>query len=71
LASTSDVSIDIFDRTGSVVSRLRDDGKAAGSHLQTVWDSSSFAPGTYYAVVHIKSTSGDERTYRDKVYIRR
>ncbi len=71
LDSVADVSIKIYDVKGDLVSEVDDAGKAAGTRLQTSWDSSQKAPGVYVAVIRIRPANGPERRYTKKILVQR
>jgi len=70
LTSASDVQIKIMDRTGVLVSEINN-FQSTQNQAQSVWDSSTIAPGTYFATIRIKPTSGGERFFKRKIYIQK
>lgn len=71
LSETSDIEINIYDREGILISQVKDPQKPTGSKQTTVWNASSYAPGVYYSIMKIKSTSGGEIIQKEKIYIER
>jgi hypothetical protein len=70
LSTDADVTISLFDLSGSLVSEVHET-KPAGSGAQTAWDASNKAPGTYFAVIKIVSSNGQKRIYKRKVFIKK
>lgn len=71
LSSPSNVYIEIYDREGSLISEVKDLNKAADLRSVSIWDASQKAPGIYYALIKIKTDSGEERVIKSKVIIER
>jgi hypothetical protein len=69
LAADSDISIRFFGPDGSLVSEIHE-SKAKGSGVKTVWDATRKAPGSYFALIEIKSAQGT-RKYKKQVFVQR
>lgn len=70
LPTDADITVNIYDLTGILVSEIRE-SKTAALGTQTLWDASAKAPGSYFAVIKIKPATGDTRIYKRKVFIKK